>query len=392
MKADTVQSAARNHPSDTPARRCARSDRGEGAVSYLGVILLVAAIAAVLVSSGIGNAVADYTKAAVCRVAADDCTDEVTAGRQPVRNEPEASPGNQPGTGDDPATRQPQPRSRTLPPLRYASQPAPDDGTLTDDEGSGGGGTPCHGWECPNVSNPVSIEPPPPWENSDATPCWGLECEYVEDPLRMDELDPWHLDDVPYYYDPARFNWESDECDYNCGRFEEEIDRRVAACLGGPLGILRGAGNACDRNDMEHELVRDLERDFFNTNPEIEEALERNPDLGAPVNPANLPTPTITRPRLDHTFDSHAADWYDRPVFRSTDYEPWRRLIERASQSNLVVEWELRGGRLTHGYLTNIEGRWFFAQFDRATGVLATAHEAKGNQLRKIFYRLGFLS
>lgn len=92
---------------------------------------------------------------------------------------------------------------------------------------------------------------------------------------------------------------------------------------------------------------------------------------------------------LDHSFDSHAAQWFGREVPRETHFSKWQKLIERASQSSKTVPWSV-GGDETIGHLARIEGKNLFVQFFTSgprAGELATAFVPKQSQLSEI-YRL----
>lgn len=56
-------------------------ETGDGSVSYLSIVLLVAVVAAAFVASGVGSAVASSIEKAVCRVGQNDC---VPTGGRPV--------------------------------------------------------------------------------------------------------------------------------------------------------------------------------------------------------------------------------------------------------------------------------------------------------------------
>ncbi|MBC6457191.1 hypothetical protein [Actinomadura sp. HBU206391] len=83
---------------------CRRSvDRGEGPVSYLAIALLVALVAGVMVTAGIGNAVTGDIVRAVCRVGGDDCGGGPTPGPSaasisPAPSTPPISSSFPPGT------------------------------------------------------------------------------------------------------------------------------------------------------------------------------------------------------------------------------------------------------------------------------------------------------
>ncbi|WP_067821186.1 hypothetical protein [Actinomadura kijaniata] len=75
-----------------PAARPA-PDRGEGAVGYAALLLLVAAVVAALLSTGLPGQVSDHMRAAVCRVTVDeDCGDERPAPARPLAEPAEARP------------------------------------------------------------------------------------------------------------------------------------------------------------------------------------------------------------------------------------------------------------------------------------------------------------
>jgi RHS repeat-associated protein len=72
-----------------------------------------------------------------------------------------------------------------------------------------------------------------------------------------------------------QLNFETDECELNCKSIYDEVDHRVASCLGGPLGFLRGMTNNCTREDAEHDIVREFEDSV----DELREYLDAHPDL-----------------------------------------------------------------------------------------------------------------
>jgi hypothetical protein len=65
---------------------------------------------------------------------------------------------------------------------------------------------------------------------------------------------------------------------------------------------------------------------------------------------------------LDHSFDSHAAQWFGRPVGRDTHMEQWQALIERATASGKQVPW-MTGADPTVGHLARIDGKHIFVEF-----------------------------
>ena len=65
---------------------------------------------------------------------------------------------------------------------------------------------------------------------------------------------------------------------------------------------------------------------------------------------------------LIHSFDSHAAQWFGRPVGRNTHLEQWQALIERATASGKQVPW-MTGADPTVGHLARIDGKYIFVEF-----------------------------
>jgi len=63
-----------------------RQERGQTAVEYVGVLLLVAVIVGAIVSSGLGTAIADGARGAVCAIAGQACADDS------LRDPPSAGP------------------------------------------------------------------------------------------------------------------------------------------------------------------------------------------------------------------------------------------------------------------------------------------------------------
>jgi hypothetical protein len=84
-------------------------DAGEGAASYLAVILLVAGIAGALVLSGVGGDVADHVQTGVCKASGGtDCEEDTTAAAAPVRGE-RPSDEDWKGRSTDPSKPPPEP-------------------------------------------------------------------------------------------------------------------------------------------------------------------------------------------------------------------------------------------------------------------------------------------
>jgi RHS repeat-associated protein len=78
---------------------------------------------------------------------------------------------------------------------------------------------------------------------------------------------------------------------------------------------------------------------------------------------------------LIHSFDSHAAQWFGRPVGATTHLEQWQALIERAAASGKQVPW-MTGADPTVGHLARIDGKYIFVEFftnGPRAGQLATA-------------------
>ncbi|GAA3977550.1 hypothetical protein GCM10023085_69970 [Actinomadura viridis] len=66
-------------------------ERGEGAISYLAVVLLVATVTGALVTSGVGTTVVEACESAICRVLGTGCPRPVAAGAAPAPS-PSAAP------------------------------------------------------------------------------------------------------------------------------------------------------------------------------------------------------------------------------------------------------------------------------------------------------------
>jgi Flp pilus assembly pilin Flp len=82
--------------------RALRSERGQTAAEYLGVILLAAAVVAVILSAGIGDAVAAKVSQAICQIATDrrECADDGPAPPALARAAPNLYGAQaRPGTG-----------------------------------------------------------------------------------------------------------------------------------------------------------------------------------------------------------------------------------------------------------------------------------------------------
>ena len=99
----------------------------------------------------------------------------------------------------------------------------------------------------------------------------------------------------------------------------------------------------------------------------------------------------IAAERLDHTFDEHAPQWFGRKVMKSTDLEPWRDVIERASRSKKVFRWSTKGEK-TVAHLARIDGKNFVVQYfaeGTLKGHLATAFRPGEAQMRGMLRALG---
>jgi RHS repeat-associated protein len=109
---------------------------------------------------------------------------------------------------------------------------------------------------------------------------------------------------------------------------------------------------------------------------------------GTPVLVHNCPiTPNITKDGLEHSFGSHAKQWFGGEPKKSLQMDEWEGLIVRASKSKTIVEWDSHGIP-TYAYLTKIDGKWFAAQFDRSTGDLVTAFVPNSGQVRAMLAKL----
>lgn len=70
--------------------RLVREQRGQAAAEYLGVVVVIAAILAAIVASGVGEKVTDTLGAAVCQVAGrDDCETSGGSDEEPTESEDE---------------------------------------------------------------------------------------------------------------------------------------------------------------------------------------------------------------------------------------------------------------------------------------------------------------
>lgn len=114
----------------------------------------------------------------------------------------------------------------------------------------------------------------------------------------------------------------------------------------------------------------------------------KTPVLVHNTGPCKIPTPKITQKGLDHSFDSHAAEWFGRPVKRSDKMGEWNGLIERTAGSSKVVPWS-SGPTLTNAHMARIDGKWFVAQFDRSSGELVTAFAPNSGQVGAMLNLLG---
>jgi hypothetical protein len=304
----------------SPEERCnpridrAQRDRGEGPVSYIAVILLLSVVVIAFLNTGLGGTIAGGIEHAVCQVSDEDCESAPQAGRQPARttgSADPAAPGANPGTPSGILAAQSRPGAGRFPCVRG--------------QNCGGGGT---------TGGARTV--PPPWADG-GTPCWNFECEYVEDPVPLDGYNPtdlpanWDIDSTSHL--PSRFDWEEDECLENCGRFVEEIESRMRACRGGVTGFFRGSFNACDRNDMEHELVRDIEEDreeYLDEHPDVRDALAALEAIQA-HNGA-----TLTQTRLDHIWQRHGpgtSQPSSEPAGRFADGTTARQLRDMIDQA-----------------------------------------------------------
>jgi hypothetical protein len=94
---------------------------------------------------------------------------------------------------------------------------------------------------------------------------------------------------------------------------------------------------------------------------------------------------------LQHSFDSHAAQWFARHG-GTLSIAKWQELIETASKSTKVVDWST-GADKTIGKLARIDGnKWFFVQFFKEgprAGELATAFIPNADQLGAILRLCG---
>lgn len=115
-------------------------DRGEGAVSYLAVVILIAGITLTFLSSGVGGAVADRTQGALCRLFQDDCewhpnaagsTSEPSPRAYRAPNQDHPPPAHCPGAGNEYGGCGPPSREEAAA-NQPTSRPSPDD---DDDDG-----------------------------------------------------------------------------------------------------------------------------------------------------------------------------------------------------------------------------------------------------------------
>ena len=109
--------------------------------------------------------------------------------------------------------------------------------------------------------------------------------------------------------------------------------------------------------------------------------------LGRARRAASKQLPTIARKiteeRLIKTFEDHAAEFFGRSVRRTTHFELWRQMIERAARSTQVFPWSVKGNN-TIAHLATIEGKPFVVEFFEETGELATAFVTGPRQLRNM--------
>jgi len=95
----------------------------------------------------------------------------------------------------------------------------------------------------------------------------------------------------------------------------------------------------------------------------------------------------VTEERLVVTFDKHAAQWFGRSVSKSTHFDAWRQLIQRATTSNQIFPWST-GPFPTIAKMAEIEGKTFVVQFFQETGELATAFVPTQRELKHMLAAL----
>ncbi len=101
-------------------------DRGEGAISYIAVILVIAAVIGVVATSSIGGKISGGLESAICEVSGDDCETPSTTPRSggPVAGPSVLpTPGQQPTPGQNGPT--PEPSPSPGPPVRTPPTPKP---------------------------------------------------------------------------------------------------------------------------------------------------------------------------------------------------------------------------------------------------------------------------
>jgi hypothetical protein len=91
----------------------------------------------------------------------------------------------------------------------------------------------------------------------------------------------------------------------------------------------------------------------------------------------------ITEDGLQHSFDRHAAQWFGGQVTRTTHFEVWRQLVQRASVSSQRFPWST-GASKTIAALATIDGKPFVVQFLEETGELLTAFIPQQRQLTQM--------
>ena len=90
---------------------------------------------------------------------------------------------------------------------------------------------------------------------------------------------------------------------------------------------------------------------------------------------------------LQHSFDSHAAQFFGHDVSAASDMAAWQRIVERGAQSRQVVPWSV-GGSPTIAHLAQIDGKQILVQFfadGPRMGELATAFVPNQSQLSAIY-------
>ncbi|MBC6458229.1 hypothetical protein [Actinomadura sp. HBU206391] len=90
-----------------------RRDRGEGSVSYLGIVLLVGAMTLAFVTSGIGGEIVSSAQAAICRVAGEECAAPASNTNKNQAEKPRTSPTPSPPPASPTAAAGPDPGKST---------------------------------------------------------------------------------------------------------------------------------------------------------------------------------------------------------------------------------------------------------------------------------------